>query len=76
MSIKQLIYDDLEEIVLPDDSLLDPANSDVEAPYDSRFRIAKLMDELVTRAADVNMAFNALKCILTGASHSSMSSPV
>lgn len=53
MSLKQLLFDDLEEISLPADILVDDANSDVEAPQDPRFQIAKQMDNFVQRAADV-----------------------
>lgn len=76
MSIKQLIFDDLEEIVLPEDSLLDLTNSDVEAPQDPRFQIAKRMDELLTRAADARTIPVALKGLLTSVSHSSMCSRI
>ena len=54
MSFKQLLLDDLEEIVLPADSLVDPKNSDVEAPQDPRFQITKKMGDFLTRAADVS----------------------
>ena len=53
MSIKQLLFDDLEEIVLPADILIDATNSDVEAPQDPRFQVAKKMDIFVTRAGQV-----------------------
>lgn len=53
MSIKQLLFDDLEEIVLPADILIDATNSDVEAPQDPRFQVAKRMDIFVTRAGQV-----------------------
>lgn len=55
MSFKNLLFDDLEEIVLPADVLVDPANGDIEAPQDPRFQIKKKMDAFVTRAADVSM---------------------
>ena len=54
MSFKQLLFDDLEEVVLPADLLVDPANGEVEAPQDPRFQILKRMDSFVTRAADVS----------------------
>ena len=53
MSIKQLLFDDLEEMVLPAHILLDATNSDVEAPQDPRFQIAKRMDMFITRAGQV-----------------------
>ena len=56
MSIKQLIFDDLAEIVLPTDILLDPQNSEVEVPSDPRFQIAKRMDIFVARAGQVSCA--------------------
>lgn len=52
MSFKQLLYDDLEELVLPADPLLETTNGDVEAPQDPRFQMAKKMDTFVIRAAD------------------------
>ena len=57
MSLKQLLFDDLEEVSLPADVLVDDKNDDVEAPQNPRFQIAKQMDEFVTRAADVRSAF-------------------
>ena len=54
MSFKQLLFDDLEETVLPADLLVDPSNGDVEAPQDPRFQILKRMNDFVTRAADVS----------------------
>lgn len=56
MSLKQLLFDDLEELVLPADVLIDPANGDIEAPQDPRFQISKRMDVFVTKAADVSLA--------------------
>ena len=55
MSFKQLLFDDLEDTVLPASILVDPANSDVEAPQDPRFQILRKMDLFVTRAADVSV---------------------
>jgi hypothetical protein len=52
MSFKQLLFDDLDELVLPADLLLDLTNGDVEAPQDPRFQIAKKMDAFAIRAAD------------------------
>lgn len=53
MSIKQLLFDDLAEIVIPGDVLVDPRNSQVEVPIDPRFQIAKRMDVFVTKAGRV-----------------------
>ncbi|KAI9823326.1 MAG: hypothetical protein M1832_002550 [Thelocarpon impressellum] len=50
MSVKQLLFDDLAETVMPADQILDPENWDVEAPQDPRFVIAKKMDLFVMRA--------------------------
>ena len=55
-SLKQFLFDDLEELVLPADFLIDPANSDVEAPQDARFHVSKMMDAFVTKAAEVSLA--------------------
>ena len=56
MSIKQLLFDDLAEIVLPGDMLLDPQHSEVEVPMDPRFQMAKRMDIFVARAGQVTYA--------------------
>ena len=56
VALKQLIFDDFEELVLPADILIDPANDDIEAPQDPRFQISKRMDAFVTRAANVSLA--------------------
>lgn len=53
MTITRLIFDDLAEIVLPAHFLIDPANSDVEAPQDLRFQIWKEMQSFVLRVGDV-----------------------
>ena len=52
LSFKQLLFDDLDELVLPADMLLDPANAEVEAPQDPRFQIARKIDAFITKAAD------------------------
>ena len=59
LSIQQFIFDDLEEIVLPADILVDPANTSVEAPNDLRFQIAKKMDVFVGRCGEVSI----FKCL-------------
>ena len=58
-SIKQLIFRDLEEIVLPADELLDHGYDTVEAPQDPRFQIAKRMDQFVTRVGDVSLTLKS-----------------
>ncbi len=65
MSFKKLLFDDLEEIVLPADILVDPANGNIEAPQDPRFQILKKMDAFVTRAADVSMN-ESVQCTRAG----------
>ena len=54
MSIKQFIFDDLAELVLPLDILVDPQNSEVEAPQDPRFHIAQKMELFVSRVGQVS----------------------
>ena len=54
MSLKQLLFEDLADIVLPADMLLDEKNWEVEVPNDPRFEIARRMDSFVTRAAQVS----------------------
>ena len=53
MTITRLIFDDLEEIVLPSDLLVDPANGNVEVPQDRRFQVWKEMQSFVLRVGDV-----------------------
>ncbi len=53
-SIKQLLFDDLEELVLPAGLLLDPANDDVEAPQDPRFQIVRKMEAFLSRSGPVS----------------------
>ncbi|KAH0565617.1 hypothetical protein GP486_000975 [Trichoglossum hirsutum] len=50
ISVKQLLYYGLAEIVLPADILLDSQNWEAEHPRDRRFQIRKRMDEFATRA--------------------------
>ena len=54
MSIKQLIFEDLAEIVLPADILVDRTNDNVEAPQAPRFQIARKMDDYVARVGQVS----------------------
>lgn len=56
MSLKQMLLSDFEELVLPADVLIDPANADIEAPQDPGFQMSKRMDKFVTKAADVSLA--------------------
>ena len=56
VALKQLLFDDFEELVLPADVLIDPANDEIEAPQDPRFQISKRMDAFVTKAANVSLA--------------------
>ena len=56
ISLKQFLLDDFEELVLPADILVDPANGDIEAPHDPRFQISKRMDVFVVKAANVGFA--------------------
>ncbi|OJD12407.1 hypothetical protein AJ78_06998 [Emergomyces pasteurianus Ep9510] len=51
VEVKDFFYDGLAELVLPCSQLLDRKNEEVEAPSNSRFQIAKHMDNFVTRAA-------------------------
>ncbi len=56
ISLKQLLFNNFEELVLPADVLIDPANSDIEAPQDPRFQISIRMKAFATKAADVSQA--------------------
>lgn len=63
ISLKQLLFDDFEELVLPADILVDPANGDIEAPQDPRFQISKRMDAFVTKAADCFLNISRNLCM-------------
>ncbi|KAL8789606.1 MAG: hypothetical protein Q9213_001042 [Squamulea squamosa] len=52
ITITKLIHDDLAELMLPADVLLDSANSNVEAPHDPRFQMAKEMNGFILRVGD------------------------
>lgn len=56
-SIRRLLISDLEELVMPEDHLLDPANWDVELPSDPRHQIAKRVDAFISRAMQVQHPF-------------------
>ena len=53
-AVKELLYQDLAELILPVRPLLDPENAKVEVPHDDRFQIAQKMD---TFAADVRETY-------------------
>ena len=55
ISMKQFLFDDFEELVLPADILIDPENGHSEAPQDPRFQISQRMDAFATKAASVSM---------------------
>lgn len=61
ITITDLIHDDLEQLILPADILLDPANGVVEAPHDPRFQMAKEMRGFVLRVGDVSVLSRILK---------------
>ncbi|GKZ21510.1 hypothetical protein AbraIFM66951_006692 [Aspergillus brasiliensis] len=47
--VKQFLYDELAELVLPSSILLEANMDDIEVPSDPRFQIAKQMDAFVQR---------------------------
>lgn len=66
MSIKQLIFYDLEEITLPASVLVDPTNDEFEAPQHPRYQINANMETLITRSAEVSFVCIYQACSLTG----------
>ena len=58
-STKQMLFDELADLVLPADILLDPANHEVEVPQDPRFHMARIMDKFTTRVVQVGRPFKA-----------------
>lgn len=59
MSVKQFLFADLGEIVLPAHLLIDPANDLVEAPHDPRFQISRKLEVFITRAGEVGRVSSA-----------------
>lgn len=51
--VKQFLYDDLTDLVLPCSTLLRPENEEVEMPSDPRFQIFKSMEGFVKRVSQV-----------------------
>ncbi|KAJ5084874.1 hypothetical protein NUU61_009453 [Penicillium alfredii] len=49
--VKQFLFDDLAELVLPSSILLEASTDEVELPSDPRFQIAQKMDEFKKRFA-------------------------
>ncbi len=55
MALKQVVFEDLAQMVLPASPLIDSTNELVEAPHDSRFQIARTMESFVIRAGEVGL---------------------
>ena len=53
--MKQFLYDELAELVLPASILLQADMDETEMPSDPRFQIAKRMDGFVKRFAQVRL---------------------
>lgn len=53
MSVKDFLYDDLTELVLPTSRLLQREDVEIEVPSDPRFQLAKTMDGFIKRVAQV-----------------------
>lgn len=51
--VKQFLYDELAELVLPANLLLEANIDEVEMPSDPRFQIAQKMDGFMKRFAQV-----------------------
>ena len=51
---KGYFLDELQQLVLPADPLLDPANAMVEAPHDDRFQMAQGIDQILENVVDVS----------------------
>lgn len=52
--VKQFLYDELAELVLPANILLESSTDEVEVPSDPRFQIAQKMDGFMKRFAQVS----------------------
>lgn len=65
ISVKEFLFADLGEMVLPAHILIDPANDMVEAPHDSRFQISQKLEAFVSRAGEVDQIPSARMFWLT-----------
>jgi hypothetical protein len=61
--VKQFLYDELAEIVLPSSSLLLANKDETEMPSDPRFQIANHMDTFVKRFAQVRYCKQFFDCV-------------
>lgn len=61
--VKQFLYDELAELVLPSSILLQANMDDIEVPSDPRFQIAKQMDAFVQRFSQVGTSHFLFPCI-------------
>lgn len=61
--VKQFLYDELAELVLPSSILLEANMDDIEVPSDPRFQIAKQMDAFVQRFSQVCTFHPLFLCI-------------
>ena len=60
ISIRRFLFDDFEEVAMPANILVDPANELAEAPQGARFKIFRNMDAFVLRVGDVGaLVFDA-----------------
>lgn len=53
--LKQFLYDDLAELVLPSSVLLQANMDETEMPSNPRFQIAQMMDGFVKRITQVGL---------------------
>jgi hypothetical protein len=53
--VKEFLYDELAELVLPANILLEANTDEVEVPSDPRFQIAQKMDGFMKRFAQVSV---------------------
>lgn len=65
VSVRQFLYDELAELVLPSSILLEANTDDVELPSDPRFQIAQHMEGFVKRFAQVCWFTGDYESILT-----------
>lgn len=56
-SVKQLLFDDLRDLVLPLSPILDEEHDAIEVPSDPRFQLRQSMESFVTHVAHVSQKF-------------------
>lgn len=66
VSVKDFLFDELAEVVLPGSVLLEASMDETEMPSDPRFQIAQLMTGFAKRFSQVGYSAAPGRAMLTG----------